>query len=172
MLRNPPESPSPSQAGVLTVLSEAFQAHRIHLADSPIGFDQAVAKVSASLLHRACWFLVDLSEQMMRRLFLDKVQPNASEHLSADVVFRFLPQIRHRTMATAPDDRLETIVSEVLRLWPLSGVPKGRPDDISARGGHPGLWLLFAERLFAHRRNFWMTPPGPIRDRVDWLGQG
>jgi hypothetical protein len=79
------------------------------------------------------------------------------------VTLRFLPQVHRRARAVAPDDRLAALLAGVLRQWPLSGVlsdveegPAAPPDF----GGHPGLLLLYAERLARNEKPAWL-PAGP-----------
>jgi hypothetical protein len=73
---------------------------------------------------------------------------------------------------------LASYLADLLRTWPLSGVlsdlPEG-PEDVGDLGGHPGLWMLYAERLAIDERPAWMVR-GPAREYVELvfheLGKG
>jgi MoxR-vWA-beta-propeller ternary system domain bpX4 len=85
----------------------------------------------------------------------------ASQHLSADLLLRYLPQILRRARGLDPVDPLADIVAETLRRWPLSGVlsdVEERPVGSLDFEGHPGLMLLYAERLAANDRPGWRPP--------------
>ncbi|HEX8200740.1 MAG TPA: hypothetical protein VF590_09650, partial [Isosphaeraceae bacterium] len=95
----------------------------------------------------------DARADQLRRLLAMPHDPTSPEHhLSADLVLRHLPQLYRRARAFDPADALPGLLAEVLRRWPLSGVlaapdeGPGTPPDL---GGHPGLLLLYAERLAA-----------------------
>lgn len=181
VLRGRPFDPVDDRAGASAVLESAFADHRLDVAGLPIAFDGPSAMAAAGLVRLACWFLVSRSEpvdELDRRLAIPRPPRTASEHLSADLTFRFLPQIHRRARALAPGDRLPAILADVLRAWPLSGVlsdvedgPAGSAD--LAFGGHPGLQLLYAERLARHEKPAWM-PDGPAMEQVErvFLGLG
>jgi hypothetical protein len=80
--------------------------------------------------------------------------------------FRFLPTVYRRAKART-DAALITGVETVLRRWPLSGVLAeldGEPAAALDFFGHPGLQLLYAERLTAAARPGWVPPAGPARE--------
>src|SRR5207253_6819460 len=92
-------------------------------------------------------------------LALPKAPPSAAQHLSADLVLRYLPQVYHRARAFAPDDALTQALAAALRQWPLSGVladlEEGPLTPVDFHG-HPGLQLLYAERLARHEKPAWV----------------
>lgn len=146
-------------------LGRVFAGYALSVGGPPIGFDARSAREAATLVRRACWALVDgeQSERELRRRLAMPISPSTpAEHLSADLMFRYLPQVRARALAIAPADPIVEILGEVLRRWPLSGalsdIEEG-PIGATDFGGHPGLLLLFAERLAAHDRPSWR--PGP-----------
>jgi hypothetical protein len=97
----------------------------------------------------------------------------ASDHASADLLFRYLPQVLRRARAIDPSDPLVAMLGAVLRQWPLSGVLSdlddgpATPPDLA---GHPGLMLLYAERFAGRPRPAWQ-PAGPGRDVVEMVFQ-
>ncbi len=172
--------PAPSEAdrpGAVARLEAAFEVHRLDVAGPPIPFDPASALAAAELVRQAGWFLVNRSEtvEMMERCLAAPRHPrSASEHLSADLAFRFLPQLQRRARSIAPGDRLPALLADVLRAWPLSGVLSDieeGPDDVGDLGGHPGLWMLYAERLALDEKPAWM-PRGAARGHVELVFRG
>jgi hypothetical protein len=181
VFRARPEPSEEDRAGALAVLEPAFAVHRLDVAGSPIALDAPSALAASELVRQACWFLVSRSEpveEMGRRLVLPRRPRSASEHLSGDLLFRFLPQVHRRARSIAPADRLSAILAEALRDWPLSGVLSDLeegPADLGDLGGHPGLLLLYAERLARDEKPGWI-PRGAAMDYVelvrDGLGRG
>ncbi len=171
-----PEPVGVGRAEAVAVLEAAFGDHRLDVAGPPIAFDPASALAAADLVRHACWFLVDRSEPaevLAGRMALPPAPGSAAEHLSADLTLRFLPRIDRRARALAPGDRLAAILADVFRRFPLSGVLSDLspgPGGIGALGGHPGLALLYAERLGGRDRPGWMPAAGtPAAEAADLL---
>jgi hypothetical protein len=96
-----------------------------------------------------------------------------AQHLSADLIFRFLPALQRRAQALLTTDVLPEALAKVLRLWPLSGVLSDLADGPLSPtdfGGHPGLALLYAERLARHERPAWF-PTGSSLAYVELVWQ-
>ncbi|HWE40629.1 MAG TPA: hypothetical protein VG406_29050 [Isosphaeraceae bacterium] len=170
--------PRPEDAGrAASVLGRAFEAVRLDLAGPPIPFDPAAAVAAGELLRRACWALVSHEERvedLARALTMPMAPETPSRHLSADLALRYLPHVHRRARAIDPGDPLRGLLEDVFRRWPLSGVlaevvdrPLTPPDTL----GHPGLWLLFAERLAAHDRPNW-RPAGRAAEFAELVGLG
>jgi hypothetical protein len=159
-----PPADNPTDRDV-AALAEAFAAHALAVADTPIAFDPRAACQAAELVRQASWALVDHRERpeaLRRRLRITPDPSTPSQHLSADLCLRYLPQVLMRARALDPADPLLAILADVLRRWPLSGVlsdveepPLVAPD----LAGHPGLLLLYAERLAANDRRAWRPDP-------------
>src|SRR5205823_131332 len=87
-----------------------------------------------------------------------------------DLMLRFLPQVYRRARGIAVDDVLAATLAQTLRRWPLSGVLSDvaeaplTPLDLN---GHPGLLLLYAERLAGNVKPAWLPADGPVREQVD-----
>jgi hypothetical protein len=170
--------PAPSASvGAVAVLERAYAAYRLEVAGPPVPFDARVAVEAAELVRQAGWALVnhDARPEQLERLLAMSLAPTLpAHHLSADLVFRFLPQIHRRARAFDPADVLPALLAEVLRQWPLSGVlaaldegPPAPPD----LGGHPGLALLYAERLAAHEAPAW-APAGDASAYLERVRHG
>jgi MoxR-vWA-beta-propeller ternary system domain bpX4 len=146
-------------------LRAVFEIRRLEVAGPVIPFDPRVALDAAEVVRQACWALVSRgmrAEEMLMRVRMPVLPTTASHHLSADIVFRLLPGVHRRSRGIDPSDRLTTALADLLRSWPLSGVladldegPASPPD--LAR--HPGLLLLYAERLARHNRETWRPSP-------------
>ena len=170
----------PSEAGrpaALRVLEGAFDRYRLDVAGPPIGFDPRSALAAAELLRLAGWLLLDPSgpgHGAARSLRMPSDPVTASEHLSADVCLRFLPPVLRRARALGIDGGLVDALAGVLRAWPLSGVltdlAKG-PSDVGDLGRHPGLQMLYAERLALDEKPGWM-PGGEARAHVELVFRG
>ena len=176
--RGPPFGPIEDRPEAIAALAEAFAVHRLDVAGPAIDFDAASALAAAGLLRRSSWFLLSRAEPggvMDRELKLPPPPRTAAEHLSADLMLRFLPTIHRRARAFAPGDALAGILAEALRRWPLSGVLsdlEDGPEEVGDLGGHPGLALLYAERLAEDERPGWKPRAGAMMDQVERVLKG
>jgi hypothetical protein len=158
--------PDQTDKDSLSLLHNLFDDFQLELAGPRIGFDPAIALAAAGLVHNASWFLLSRGEPqavLEQLLVLPGPPRSPSEHLSADLLLRFLPQIHRRAKANNPADRLSTLLAEVLRVWPLSGVLadlENGPITALDFGGHPGLQMLYAERFSRHEKLAWAPPLG------------
>src|SRR5262249_40436614 len=123
----------------------------------------------------ACWFLVhhgEPPEVLEKALTMPTAPTTAAQHLSADLVLRFLAQVHRRAKAVDAADVLHGLLARLLRQWPLSGVLGDVEEGPSARvelDGHPGLLLLYAERLADHYKPAWVPADGPAREYVEMI---
>ncbi len=154
------------------LLSAGFRNHALDVAGPAVAFDAAAALAAAEFVGKACWFLVSRGERQEvvgSILTLTLPVDLASAHLSADVMLRFLPAVHRRARALAPDDVLTGALAKVLREWPLTGaladVTDG-PLTPPTFGGHPGLLLLYAERLANRPKPGWVVD-GPARPYIE-----
>lgn len=171
-LRQPPRLAAEEQAAVSAVLEAAYRDARREVAGVPLDFAAATAVQAATFVAWSCWFLLHRGEparEVEAALVGPQTAASAAEHLSADLLFRHLPVVHRRARAINPGDVLTVRLEEVLRRWPLSGVladidePPLSPVDL---GGHPGLLLLYAERLARQRRPAWVVD-GPAREYIE-----
>ncbi len=164
----PRDRPSPR---AVAILANAFELRSLSVAGPDISFDLDVACAAAELVRQAAWAVVCRDARvadLARRLTMPMNPSTPSHHLSADLLLRYLPQIARRARGFDPSDPLIGLLTTILRKWPLSGVlsdvregPNVRPDF----GGHPGLLLLYAERLIGNDRPSWRPdPPGKAWD--------
>ena len=129
------------------------------------------ALMAAEFLRQACWLLVSRNEPPSRWNDAQLGEPARADHLSADVVLRYLPLVERRARALAPDDLLSRRLADVLQIWPLSGVLSdvlGGPKTPPTFDDHPGLQMLYAERLAGAEKPNWL-PPGRGREFVDLI---
>ncbi len=171
-LAAPPTLAGRDRDAATAVLAAAFARHALDVAGPPLTFDAPAALAAAECVGRACWFLVSRGERpelVAAALTLPPPGESPEPHLSADVVLRFLPAVHRRARALAPDDVLTRSLEKLLREWPLSGALADvaeAPLAPPAFGGHPGLLLLYAERLAGHPRPAWV-PDGPARPYIE-----
>ncbi len=159
-----PQLDAGNRADAVKLLARAFAGYRLSIAGPLIEFDSASALAAAELVWLAGWFLLVREEEpdeVERALQLvpPVIQPSsggsspgrlASRHLSADLTLRYLPQIHQRARSIAADDVLTRSLARTLRHWPLAGVLADlhEPPLLSIEElDHPGLLLLYAERL-------------------------
>jgi hypothetical protein len=172
VLRAPSQPSAGRQPEVIDLLRRAYADYRLQVAGPPLDFDGPVALAAGELVRQACWFLVSHEqppEELDRPLMMPGPPRSAAQHLSADLVLRFLPQVHRRARALNPADPLPGLLAGVLRQWPLSGVisevEEGPTTGLDFHG-HPGLMLLYAERLARHEKPAWV-PHGPGFEYVD-----
>jgi hypothetical protein len=171
VFRAPPIPSAAEHPAALEVLRQGFTTHALDIAGPPLDFHAGAALAAAELVRQACWFLVHRDEppaEAEQRITLPP-PGTPTEHLSADVTLRFLPQVHRRARALAAADALTVRLETLLRQWPLAGVlsdvaeaPLTPPDF----GGHPGLLMLYAERLAQKEKAGWM-PEGIGRQYVE-----
>jgi hypothetical protein len=165
-----PELSADAVGSIEEMLRAAFELHILDVAGPPVSFDANIAILAAEILARACWFLTGASEGENVKLATDVKPATPSAHLSADLTFRFLPAIYRRARLHNPEGALVHELDRLLRVWPLSGVLAdldGEPLTPTDFGGHPGLQLLYAERLVGTGRAGWLPPPGPAKEWVE-----
>jgi MoxR-vWA-beta-propeller ternary system domain bpX4 len=157
-LQAPPLDGDDADARV--VLRRAYDVYALSLAGPALPLDEEIALAAAHLLERASWYLLNsnLPIDDARRLAMPAPPRTPEQHLSADLVLRYLPALYRRAAAMLPGDVLPQVLEKALRDWPLSGVladilePPLTPVDF---GNHAGLNFLYAERLAEHDRPDW-----------------
>ena len=165
-------------APAVPVLAEAFETYSLVVAGPRMTFDPDIALAAAEVVRQASWALVNRDERMadlVKRLKMPVSPLTPSQHLSADLTMRYLPQVLRRARGLDPSDPLVAQLANVLRTWPLSGVLSDVADGPFVPlefGGHPGLMLLYAERLIGNDRPFWRpTQQGPSWDYYELVLQ-
>jgi hypothetical protein len=163
--RAPRDPPQPQD---IALLEDAYRAYRLTVAGPAVPFDPAIGYSAAELIRQSSWALVnhdDRVSQLKGRLKMPIEPVTPAHHLSADLTLRYLPQILNRARVLDPGDALIDLLKGLLRRWPLSGVISDvaeAPLNSLEFAGHPGLLLLYAERLAANDRLAWRpVQPGP-----------
>jgi hypothetical protein len=167
----PPATPEPEATALL---GAAHAIHALTIAGPAIPFDAVTALAATQVLYRAAWCFLNPNEPLdAAGLAMPADPPTASHHLSADLVLRYLPGVHRRARALRPGDELVGRLADLLRRWPLSGVLSDVEDGPFTSldfDGHPGLRLLYAERLAQHQKPAWM-PAGPAIEAVELVWQ-
>jgi hypothetical protein len=173
VLREKPATPAADRQQARDQLAGAFRDYRLAVAGPRVDFDPEAALAGGELVWHACWFLLhhgEAGEEVERLVRMPRPPRSPAEHLSADLVLRHLPGVYRRARAAAPDDVLTARLAHVLREWPLSGALSDVADGPLTEpefSGHPGLLLLYAERLAKHPRPAWVPAAGAAREYVD-----
>jgi hypothetical protein len=166
----PLASREPEPAAV-ALLDKAFMSHRLQVAGPLIAFDATAAVSAAELVRQAAWFLVSHEgpeAELEKHVRMPGPPSTAAQHLSADLMLRYLSQLHRRAVAISADDFLARKLTTILREWPLSGVLSDieeKPMGSLRFNDHPGLCMLYAERLARHEKPAWM-PDGPALEYV------
>jgi MoxR-vWA-beta-propeller ternary system domain bpX4 len=161
--RAPHDRPRPED---IALLEQAYRSYRHSVAGPNIPFDPAVAFSAAELIRQSSWALVNHDDRIshLKKCLTMPIEPvTGAHHLSADLTLRYLPQIFNRARVLDPSDPLIDLLKGLLRRWPLSGVLSdvAEPPMTSLElGGHPGLLLLYSERLAANDRPAWRPVHG------------
>src|SRR5262245_49925945 len=123
-LRDRPPPGDATDADVRAILAEAYADYFLGVPGPLPSLDLPTAVAAGWLVHRACWALVSHDQpeaELDKHLVMPAAPASPAEHLSAELVLRFLPQIHRRARALAPDDRLGELLANVLRQWPPAG---------------------------------------------------
>jgi hypothetical protein len=173
VLRGRPEIHPQDQRQALAHLDAAYADARLDVAGAPISFDAAAALAAAVFVWRACWFGLQRSEteQVVEQVLQVPPAPRtAAEHFCADLTLRLLPPIYRRARKTDAGDILTTRLAQALRQAPLCGVlgdiEEGPMGGVEL-AGHPGLLLLYAERLAQKLQPAWVPTEGLARSYVE-----
>src|SRR5262245_27067137 len=173
VLRGRPEPAADERRDVEAVLRSAFHEYRLEVAGPSIDFDPAAAAAAALLTARACWFSVSRDEppNHVAALLVPPDPPKtAAAHLSIDLPLRYAATVYRRAQSQNADDVLATRLAETLRRCPLTGALAdiaAKPAGDLTLAGHPGLELLYAERLAACYRPAWLPEGGRARQAVE-----
>jgi hypothetical protein len=147
--------PSELEPDVDEVLLSAEKVAVGSLAGESPGFDPGCARWAAQTLYRACHFLVcrDVNAETFQAFFKQACpQPHSPQtDYSADLVFRYLPDLVGMSRALATGDPL---LQELLKLgkdWPLSSVGISGIENVDLKGfiEHPALRQLYVDRIVA-----------------------
>lgn len=117
----------------------AFDQHmRSELVDPVPELSLPVARWACTLLYRACQCLAhrEMGAKQVAEAFARPCpEPvSASTIYSADLFFRFLPDLVRLAEAAAPGDVLGQVAREHLASWPLSAVGVANSSEQSAKG--------------------------------------
>ena len=96
----------------------AFETYSLAVAGPRIAFDPEIACAAAEFLRQASWALVNRDERMTdleKRLKMPGSPLTPSQHLSADLTMRYLPQVLRRARGLDPSDPLVARIANVLR---------------------------------------------------------
>ena len=155
---------------VETLLRDAYCTLQREVAGPPIPFDLRLALRCVGLLAGACWHLSALPPDAPLPPAGLGEPLTAGDHLTGDLLLRYLVSVRKRASLRGPADPLAEWCERILRAWPLSGVSMGcraGPTTPLTFDAHPGLRMLYAERLAAHPEPAWVPPPGSLTEFVE-----
>ena len=162
----------------LAVLADRFEVLSLSVAGERIPLDVGSACAAAEVVRQSSWALVRREERvadLKRRLTLTIEPRTASQHLSVDLVLRYLPQVLKRARNLDSSDPMIDLLGDILRRSPLSGVLSDVEDGPRRSldfGGHAGLLMLYGERLAGNDRAGWRPEPStPAWEYYEWALQ-
>jgi hypothetical protein len=139
---------------------------RPELAFEAPALDAAVAGWALTILYRGCQSLVyrDIDADAVRDALSQPCPaagPSPSVCYSADLAFRYLPDLLTLARGVAADDPLVTGLTELARRWPLSSVGVKGLDglDVSPVLGDPALLQLYVDRIIERADRSRLTDP-------------
>jgi hypothetical protein len=139
---------------------------RPELAFEAPALDVPVASWALTILYRGCQSLVyrDIDADAVRDALSQPcpaAEPSPSVCYSADLAFRYLPDLLALARGVAADDPLVTGLTELARRWPLSSVGvKGLEGlDVSSFVGDPALLQLYVDRIIERADRRRLTEP-------------
>ncbi len=149
-----PEAPSVAE---LAQADEVIRQMDLEVrADAPLDpppLSPPVARWAALLLYRACYLFAhtEAGQQEVDRLQTGPCPepPSPRAAWSADLVFRFLPDLCAMARRRAPGDPLVDALKSIATQWPLSSVGiHGVPaPDLSAFAADPSLLRIYVDRV-------------------------
>ena len=169
----PPVFHPHSDAEIATLLEAAYLRHAANFAGVRLPFQKGAARDAARVLAEACWAQSSGGEYIPSP-FCQREPASAAEHLTADLLYRFLPGVLKRAKARDRESALCVSLEGLLRKWPLSGVLAdldGAPALPPDFHGHAGLQMLYAERLLANPRTGWVPRSGTAYEWVERVFQ-
>jgi len=150
----------------LPLLRAAHERRALSVAGPALPFAPESAWRAARLLAEACWKLVGESPPEPLPP-IEVTRASAADHLSVDLSLRYLPTVYRRAAAHESGAALAAESEGVLRCWPLSGALAdldGEPIIAPEFAGHPGLQLLYAERIVKTAQPGWIPTGGSARE--------
>jgi MoxR-vWA-beta-propeller ternary system domain bpX4 len=159
-----PDASKAEREEAAPLLRRAFEDEMLDLSGPSLPFDESLAVFAAEWTRRACWFLMSRTEPgevVEKALCLPPPPRYEGQDLAADLTFRYLPLLHRRARAFSPDDLLTERLTDVLRLWPLSGVLSDvaeEPIGPLSFGGHRGVLMLYTERWLRNPKKAWRPP--------------
>lgn len=139
------------------VLSEFEPSYRASLPNSPPPFHLETALHASEVVYRCCQCLVyrdlSLQEVLPAQVFRPDGASKGTQHYSADLVFRFLPDVWRLAKAASESDPLVAYIRELGAQWPLSSIGiTGIPEcDVSELLADNSLSTLYVDRVLEHR---------------------
>lgn len=148
-------------AAAAQLLGRLHAADALELPGAAPAFDAPVALWAAQFLYRAIQLalLRELDEAAVTELLADFAGPATPEAAySADLTFRYLPDLLRLAQGLAPDDVLVARLREAAGQWPFSFVGAGAGPHslpplaaLSPVLAHPALRLAYADRIIGAR---------------------
>jgi hypothetical protein len=159
------EIPTSEKEESQRLLTEFERVCRLSLAGEPPPLDVEIAGAAAQTLYRLCQCLVHREfmpqETLAQGDRLPDAPRTAADHYSADLTFRFLPDVWRLAKEAAEGDPLVTTIRQLAARWPLSsvGIPGLAAPAIDGIAEHPSLRTLYVDRIIERRDQSRLSNP-------------
>jgi hypothetical protein len=159
-VESPEDIPSEDQVSTAHILAEFEQIWRLGMPGEAPEFQSEVAVWAARQFYRACQYVLFRNEDNFDFQPLaceTELQKLPSAHYSADLTFRFLPDVIKQVRITASEDPLLSDLLCWAHSWPLSSVGVEGVDlnqqqsALEAISRNPSLLRMYADRIIKHR---------------------
>lgn len=140
-------------AAAVKLVREFESSYREILPHTPPALDHNALSWSITQFYQAAQQVAFKHLGVMANAGVDSPPPTAEACYSADLVFRFLPDLLRLCRGTEADEQVTDKIVQWAHEWPLSsvGIPLQRDVDIRGFIGHPCLRLLHVDRILSHR---------------------
>ncbi|CAN5197733.1 hypothetical protein BH11PLA2_BH11PLA2_37490 [soil metagenome] len=165
--------PQALPAGTREILQRYYELQALDVAGTPLHFHAETAMRAIHSLAYHCWAVASGIDDSTG--FVWHSEPVlAADHLCADLALKYMPVVYRRAQARAAASELVREQQSLLRAWPLSGVLADIDEEPTTAldfDNHPGLMLLYAERLVQKPRAGWVPTGGLAREWVERVFQ-
>jgi hypothetical protein len=141
--------------GAMDIIRSWDAIQREEMAGAAPDLQPAAAEWAAAVLYRGCQALVcrEMPPAEMQKMLRDPcpVEPAAGTDYTADLVFRFLPDLVALARRVSQNDPLVDELLALARAWPLSSVGIDGVGEVEAARvlSHPGLRQLYVDRIIS-----------------------
>jgi hypothetical protein len=150
------EFAEPDRQGAIAVLQNYYNEDSLEMPGTAPAFSAGAALWAAEFLYHAIQLtmLRDLDDEAVEAQLGDLPEPVTPESIySADLCFRYLPDLLELAKGLAPGDVLVKRIKETLNRWPFSsvGIELAEEPDHMLIMNHPSLRAAYIDRIIKQK---------------------